>query len=231
MAKNVSLASLRESARQRADQVNSGFVTDAELTNYINLSLTELYDLLVDAYGEDYYTKNPPELITTTGLDNYPLPLDFYKLQGVDLQIDSVTFRTLRPFMMAERNRYRLNGGWGEQTNMYKINGNRIYFLPLPPAGKVFRLWYVPVCPTLVNGTDEFDFINGWEEYVIIDAAIKMMIKEESSIQELLIQKNAMTQRLIKMKKDRDIGSPLRIVDVRRNGMDFDGYELDEYIW
>ena len=38
----VALNTLRDEARQRADQVNSEFVTDAELNGYLNNSWSEL---------------------------------------------------------------------------------------------------------------------------------------------------------------------------------------------
>lgn len=224
MARPVSLASLKEQARFRADQVNSGFVTDAELRGYINASLTELYDLLVAAYGDDYFTKTTPQAITSTGADSYALATDFYKLQGVDLQMDSVTWQTLKPYMFSERNNF---SSWSGGVCKYKLMGSFIFFKPPPPTGRALRLWYIPICPTLTADLDEFDFINGWEEYVIIDTAIKMLVKEESPINELAAQKQAMRQRLDQMKVDRDIGMPMRITDVRGQNLEDDGDGCD----
>ena len=50
----MNLSQLQLEVRRRSDMENSQFVKDAELTNYINQSYTELYDLLVSIY-EDYY--------------------------------------------------------------------------------------------------------------------------------------------------------------------------------
>jgi hypothetical protein len=222
MARPVSLASLKEQARFRADQVNSGFVSDSELRGYINASLTELYDLLVAAYGDDYYTKTVPQSITSTGAEYYALASDFYKLQGVDLQMDSVNWKTLKPYMFSERNRWGGVGAWNDGGCKYKLMGTNLYLKPVPPVGKVLQVWYVPICPSLAVDADEFDFINGWEEYVIVDVAIKMMVKEESPIGELAAQKQAMRARLDQMKIDRDIGQPMRIADVRGYNNPFD---------
>ena len=51
----MSLPQLRTASRQRADMVYSQFVSEAELNSYINASYFELYDLLVQKYGNDYY--------------------------------------------------------------------------------------------------------------------------------------------------------------------------------
>ena len=44
--RTITLAEMRTAARQYADQENSQFVSDAELTRIINNSIAELYDLL-----------------------------------------------------------------------------------------------------------------------------------------------------------------------------------------
>ena len=44
MAKHTWISSLREQVRQRADMVNSGFVTNPEIDQYLNNSLGDLYD-------------------------------------------------------------------------------------------------------------------------------------------------------------------------------------------
>ncbi len=228
MARLVTLASLKEQARQRADQVNSGFVSDSELELLINTSLTELYDLLVGAYGEDYFVGDP-YAITSTGVSKYDLPDDFYKLVGVDFKVDSVNWRTMKPFMFAERNRGYLSGNSSGDTYKYRLRGSQIEIRPTPPTGRQFQIHYAPACPVLDDDTDEFDFINGWEEFVILGAAIDMMNKEESDSSALVAKKNTVAARLSAMKKDRDIGMPMRITDVRgtmfRDPLDEDFYD------
>ena len=67
MATTMTLAQLRTAARQEADMVNSQFVSDSEFNTYINQSCFELYDLLIQKFGDDYYIKNPPYTFTTDG--------------------------------------------------------------------------------------------------------------------------------------------------------------------
>lgn len=65
-----------------------------------------------------------------------------------------------------------------------------------------------PATTTLGGGVDDdrFDGINGWEEYVVVDAAIKCLIKEESDISALMAQKMALKTRIEQMADDRDVG-------------------------
>ena len=70
----MALAQIRLKAKQRADRVNSNFVTDPEWDSYINQAAFELYDLLVTEY-EDYFIAPIPAQFTVNGSQFlYPLP-------------------------------------------------------------------------------------------------------------------------------------------------------------
>lgn len=206
---SVTLESLRDQARQRADMVNSEFCSDVEINQYINNSITELYDLLVSV-NEDYYvTSGTVSLVN--GTDSYSLPADFYKLLGVDVDYNGQQI-AIKPFMFAERSRMQtaLSGA----PFRYRLQGSNIKFIPEPDTSYTVTLWYVPRFTALSADASTFDGINGWEEYVIVDAAIKMLQKEESDVSILMAQKEALRGRINTMAANRDSGEPQRIVDV-----------------
>lgn len=321
----MSLSDLRTASRQRADMVNSTFVSDAELNSYINASYFELYDLLVQKYGNDYYMKEYSfQLVGNQS--RYDLPEDFFKLLGVDLEISAGPdgYVSLRPFTLAERNRYSTANvqTWIGVTNLrYRISGNKLWFTPSPQTGQTIRIWYVPrlaelvdtvtitvnspvvddyivigaatfvadglgpndfpiggndevtaynlalqinnaalpegvvatasgnvitltqesdvatalnvgsaatpvpttgasirlqlSAATVTNGSIVADGISGWLEYVVTDAAIKMMQKEESDTSTLQFQKAALIKRIEAAAENRDAGSPATIADVQ----------------
>jgi len=66
MFNEVSLSQLVQRIRQRADMVDTLFVTDEEITDYCNESLGELYDLVVGGAAQEYFMRscsiyeNPP---------------------------------------------------------------------------------------------------------------------------------------------------------------------------
>lgn len=153
----MTLAQLRTASRQRADMVNSTFISDAELSSYINASYFELYDLLVQKYGNDYYVTEYSFKLQGN-VSRYPLPPDFFKLLGVDLQISGGPdgYVSLRPFMLAERNRYSTANvqTWIGVTNLrYRISGNDLWFTPSPQTGQTIRIWYIPRLAELVDVT------------------------------------------------------------------------------
>jgi hypothetical protein len=235
----TTLASVRAAAQQRADMVNSQFLTTAEWTANINASYQELYGLLVQKFGADYYQAGTPDnwfQFTTTTAASYPLPDGtasyllsdgstvapaLFKVNGVDLQINSQPngWLTLKSFMWAERNRFAFpntQNFWGHSNIRYRINGNRIWLVPLPSAGQAIRIWYTPRLRVLVSDSDTLDGVNGWDEFIVIDAAIKALQKEESDVSILMAQKAAIISRLEAEAENRDVGMPAHVADVRR---------------
>ena len=220
----VTLQYLITTSRQRADMVNSQFVTDAELTSYINASYAELYDLLVQKYGDDYFVANVYPFATDGINDSYNLPDDFYKLLGVDLNLSgtSDSFVTLQKFMFKDRNRYAVpnfQSFYGVTNLRYRVRGTKLWFTPMPAGGQTIRMWYVPKITYLVLPADVMDGVSGWEEYIVVDAAIKMLEKEESDPSVFLLQKQALIQRIEAAAENRDAGSPQVVIDNQYNDM------------
>ena len=134
MAKLVTLGEIKTRAREMSDMVNSGFINDAELTRFINSSAEGLYDLLVAAFGEDYYVSPAPfEFTTNANNDPVGLPDDFYKLAGVDVSVNGGNdWTTAKPFMFNQRNAYNGPFNWYPDIVAglrYRIVGNQIHCL------------------------------------------------------------------------------------------------------
>jgi hypothetical protein len=205
MAANVTLLELRTQVRDRADMKYTTYCTDTEINGYINSAIQELYDKLVEA-TDDYYVTSAT--ITTDGInDTFDLPTDFYKLNGVDYSLNGI-LQPMEKFVFEDRHKYIYN------TNLvrYRLRSNKIMFKPTPSA-QTMTIWYTPVFAKLVNDTDEFDGINGWEDFVVCDATMKCLMKEESDVTMLLAEKKGIEDRIDAMKKARDQGRPDRVTD------------------
>lgn len=219
---DLSLGQLRLMAQQRADMVGNPFVGTAEWNTYINQSAFELYDLLITVY-EDYNVA-APLTFQTTGADSYDLSTvapNFYKLNGVDcgLAANTNAWITLKKFDFISRNRYvfpQITTTFLGVFNLrYRVVGDKIYFIPTPSGAQFIRIWYTPRMTQLLQDTDIITGISGWTEYVIVDAAIKAMQKEESDTSVLMGQKMALRQRIEESAMNRDIGSPDTISNTR----------------
>lgn len=192
MARTVTIQSIADAARVHADMRHSQFINDTEILSRINDAYCELYDELVSAY-ENYFV-NTTTFSISSATANYPLPDDFYKVIGLDFQVNQGAFITLKPFMEAERN------------VMLTTNQNL-------PAGTV-RLRYVPAPTTFQEMTDMFDGVAGWERLVALVVAIDMLDAEESDSSALTRKYARMLQRIKDMSAPRDAGMPAKVVDV-----------------
>ncbi len=226
----ITLTQLIAQSRQRADQENSLFITDAELTTYINASIAELHDLLISAYDSDYSVSSVT-FNTVAGTSSYALPngvaysaaTEFYKLRGVDAAITGTDYQTLKPFNFNERNR-NSEVAWNalDAPNVrYRVVGSNLMFSPAPTGVYSVKLWYIPVATKLSAGADILSDVNQFSEYVITDAAIKCMQKEESDVSVLMAQKAALAQRIMSMAQARDAGSGDSVSDIYAENSDF----------
>ena len=221
---SITLAEIKEQARQRADMEDSTFVREPELTSYINSSIAELHDLLIAAYNEEYFMEEV-EFAASSSL-TYPLPNgtnfsgapQMYKLRGVDVKRGiGADWATVKRFNFNRRNEQEVGNvlaAFGLPYLEYRLTGSSIRFNRTPDSGLSFRIFYYPVATKLVADTDVFDDINGFAEYVVVDAAIKMLNKEESDVQVLMVQKEALRKRIEGMAKDRDVNEPESVSDV-----------------
>lgn len=238
----INLGYLRYLSTLRADQLNGEFLTIDEWNSNINQSGFELYDILVTKFGEDYFLA-PSVTFTTTGAKNYPLPDGvttiggsippaMYKLVGVDcgVAVGNNAWVTLPRYNWIDRNKFiypQLQANALGVFNLsYREMGNQLFFIPNPSAGQYIQLWYVPMMTQLLQDTDMLPFsISGWSEYVIVDAAIKAAIKEESYdlVAALNSSKAALLERIETTAANRDVGQPNTISDTRANTGFYDG--------
>jgi hypothetical protein len=220
MSTTMTLLQLRTALRQRTDTENSTFFSDAELNSYLNQSYFELYDILVQKFGDNYYVQTPYTITTDGTNDQYSLPSDFYKLLGVDLALSNSldSFVTIQPFNFSDRNKYAVpnfQSFYGVTNLRYRLNGSQIWFTPIPASGQTVKVWYVPKMTTLTSDTDTVDGVSGWTEYIIVDAAIKVMQKQQDDPSVFLNQKAGLLQRIESAAENRDAGSPATVADTQ----------------
>lgn len=233
----LSLKELRQRSKEKADRVNSNFVTLSEWNFFINQALYELYDTLIDTY-EDYF-EAPEITFQCNGTDYlYPIPdgvktfADFqgntiiapplYRLSGLDLGLNTANnaFVAVTKYNLIDRNLFVYPNSsstiYGVFNLQYRLMGNNIRFIPTPSAGQFIRLLYVPKLPVLLQETDMSTIgYSGWLQYVIVRAAKYALDKEESDTSKLDTELAFLTQRITSSAINRDIGRPDTISDSR----------------
>lgn len=243
----MSLGEIRLEAQQTADRVNSGFVTNSEWNSFIRLACYELYDLEITTYED--YSISKPVLISTNGTTfQYPLPDGatnylggnyggltgapapaYYKLSGIDLQVNSSSITpswvTIPKFNWNDRNDFIYPNStstiYGIYNMRYRVMGNNIMFIPTPAGNQTVRLWYAPRLKGLLLDSDITSIgYSGWLRYVIARAAKYALDKEEGSDTskldaELLFLKTRIEQSA----SNRDQGRPDTISNTRKDNI------------
>lgn len=217
----TTLAELRERVRRSADMENqNGVVSDSELNEYINESIRELYDLILDHEGGEIFCKNHP-IMPKVGPYAYKLQDDFYKVTSVHYYInggyvpgypasprDYALLAANPPSPELPRYYIRFNPATGDKY---------IYVFPAVDPDNL-ALTYIPHCPTLDFDTAAWDGFNGWEEYAIVSAAIKCLEKQEQDTAAFQLRLDRLKKRIQSHSAYVDTGIPRVIVRERHPG-------------
>lgn len=184
----INLGYLRYQTRLRADMLKSNFLTNDEWNIMLNQSKSELYDILVAKFGEDYFLA-PPQAFQTNGRQLYPLPngVNFlntnglpdqngtpapacYKVYGMDLNSyganlsNATGWVPLSRFNFADRDKYNLmlgaasNNVAGQYCQFQYREMGTDVYIIPVNAGQYMRLWYVPISADLLQDTDMLPF-------------------------------------------------------------------------
>ena len=190
----ATLAQIRTRALQRADMAydstvpeTSKFATNVEVDGLINAAYKELYGHLVRNgmhMAESDYT------VATDGSATYALPADLWAVLGVHRVQDGRYIRLERHSV-----RHRPSSTWTGPAYTYRVIGVSLELSPRPTSGD-YVLRYVPVPAELVAEGDILDGVLGWEEYVVVDVAIKLRLKEESGVEELVRERERLLARI-----------------------------------
>lgn len=224
----TTLLQLRTAARRRADQEGSTFVSDEELTRYVNESLRALYLHLASFYGDDYVAVD--EGITleageyeifylNPGGGNW-LTYGLHKLLRLSWRYNDIYYpiRRLNSAEAVLRNS-NTQVSWTSGVDIcYRASADRIQLFPTPSALMIVNVRYIPRLADLSADGDNMNAtLERWSEYVIVDAAIKLMEKEESDASALMAERERQLGMIKASAPDIDAFSPPCVTDARSN--------------
>lgn len=160
-----------------SDQANS-IATDAQIILWLDRAYRRLRHLAVRARWL--------ELFATYATISSPwtLPADCYRVMGVDLVVGSST-TPLRAWD------FRLRGSYEDvDPPRWRVQAGVLTFLPAAPTSGTVKLYYVPLQTTLAAG-NSFDAIDGFDDYLVQYAVMKVRQKQEYDISaDLLLLKD-----------------------------------------
>ncbi len=192
---------------------------------HVNQGGAELWDLLIEARGPEYWRAPAQSITTTANTTSYDLEDDFYLLISVRAE-DSAGDRgePLLPFSTQEEPSLRdtRNSSDGFPTH-YQLRRatdgtNSITVLPVHAAGHTIVVDYVPIFTDLEDDpASVFPGVNGWEEYIASYAAKKMATRDDEMtlVNELRKDMAEIRARIMKLAPKRDMHRARRVKDVR----------------
>jgi hypothetical protein len=201
MAQFQTLDELTLLVRRKADIENSGLhVSDDEIKDYINSANAMLWSLLIDGTDGTLFAKVSPDLVKV-GDNSYRLPADFFKLVEISVNWGNRYY----PAVEADPQEYGilLRRNLVSQINtryFFQFNSAQGWFelfvFPEPNAVSDILIRYIPAAQILSLGTNELKLPSNWYEWVVFDAAIQCMIKEESDPSVLIMEREKRERRL-----------------------------------
>lgn len=220
----VTVQNMIDRVRQRTDQVNSGFVTDSEIMNWLNVGRRKHDALLTKAFGADY-SGTSSTFSATANTGSYSLSAltagTFYKLLGLD-RADTTSptgWRDVKPYNFHDRNVPAAFPGVSVSSQSgevrYRIYGSNLLIRPIPTGTINMQIWWLAQATAFAATSDSFDDVNGSSEFIVLDAAIAVKDKEESDTSNLQNDRAIEERRILEMAPQRDAGEPESVADVQ----------------
>lgn len=188
----MDLDDLRSSARSKADETATDFITTIELDRYINQGLRYVYGKIAQRF-EDYFVVpgtvgNDGLISTVSGTQAYDLPDDLMKIVRVEHRAagdtnDNNWRRMERLNISNDRldDYYPVREGYSPSFG-YFVGGNKVYLRPVPTTAFSVRIWFVPRVTVLSAGSDIPGVPDEFQELIAEYAALQCLRKSGEGI-------------------------------------------------
>lgn len=205
--------------RRLTDTENDNHITDAYLLTLIDRSYGKLYKTITTQY-ESYFDTEDTSLALVVDQRLYNLPATILHLKGVDIVKGSERI-PLRRFTLNQRSsftndpRFVPYAAERMRTNYrYKTQGNSLRIDPLPNSTEPLILTYVPRPTRITSSSDTFDVIAGFDDFIIYDAAIQVLTRQERDPSQYVALRQDALNSVIATVSPRETVDPVHVTDV-----------------
>lgn len=183
------LTNLLADVRWQADQLGATVRhDDSSLTRALNQSIQRFREWVSDNGFAYYLVPSTPGSLPVGATSPYAFgQLDIsavtpavVRIYGLDVTVNGEII-SLDPVAFGERNSFQHfedSGGIPVAFSMY--SNTKIAILPPSQSAYQYVLWYLPVASDLSSGSDTFDGIAGWEEWLVWDMLIKIIVRDDA---------------------------------------------------
>lgn len=184
MTDTATASTLMTDIRRLTDTESDANISDAYLLTLVDRSYNKLYRKVATRYA-GFFDVESTSTSLVVGQRTYALPADFMHLRGVDIVIGGER-ASLKRIGFGERNtqtsdprfvpfrleRQRTMYGYFTQKDNLRIE-------PVPSTTEQLIITYVPRPVRITNSSTTFDVISGFDDFIIYDAAIQVLAKQE----------------------------------------------------
>ncbi len=212
----TTLSQLRTRIRQRSDNeyADGEFVTDAEILGLINVSHKHLFGMLVESglhtVEETVYDVSPDGSLT------YALPDDCFAVSGV-FRAESGYYI---PLSRHDQRTFPRDAteiiAWSYRTHG-ALESAVIELNPRASTG-TYKIRYVGVPDDLSDDADSIEGVIGWEEWIVLDVAGKILMKEKiwEAVDRLQGRQDKLTLKIEAQAYQRDMQNATSVQDIRK---------------
>lgn len=183
MSRTVTLSRLKTDIAYQADVVigSTGRYQASNVTRLINQSI-QRFRGRVSQEGITHYLTAFHGVFRVGATAPYPFALigisgvsDIASIYGFDVTMDGFT-ATLdhRPFTQRDEN----DNVPARPRYWSQVRDATLAVFPPADAPYNYTIWYLPVVDDLVNDTDTFDGVAGWEDYIVWDVVCRLIHRD-----------------------------------------------------
>lgn len=202
MGNKIAISTIMSSIRTRGEW-RSTWLTDAELLGYVNDSLAGLHDFIFAIDPWCYAFLKMKDVSFSSKQAKVALPDDIHRLVGVSIADGTKPdgYQVLEQLRWDERYSDGYANSGSKSALRYKTFGDNILLNPIPNFGGVLRIEYAASFPVYSDSSTLLDLINSWQEWVVLDVAIKCCAKEETDPSVYMAQKKDLEARIVEVTK------------------------------
>lgn len=187
MARNVTLDQLRTDIRFQADLVGASTRhSDTQLARVANQSINRFRER-VTIEGCTYYLTRNEATIASGKSQTYtayqevdisgfsPEPVRTY---GVDIVVNGEVLK-LHHVPFDDRNDFGGGLALGVPQAWAHYQANTLAIFPAPDTQYSAVIYYTPVATDLASGSDTFNGVAGWEDYITWDCVCRLIVRDQ----------------------------------------------------
>lgn len=212
-------STVMNSIRLQTDTVNDPNITDAYLLELVDKSYGKLYKQIALRYA-GFFDVEDTSISLVSGTRFYNLPATFMHLRGVDLVQSDGDRVKLSRLNFGDRDQLSNDPRYVPQRldrqksyYRYMTQANTLRIEPVPTSTESLVLTYVPRPTRITSSSDTFDVIAGFEDFIVYDASIQVLAKQERDPTTQTGLRQDALQTIIEICSPRETGDAISVRD------------------